>query len=109
LSRLLGARLTPRRQALVVSYGWFSRTGFQEVDVVLPVPASARETATVVEAALTAPGGGPKRRTAKGADVENFGAADADTGSAHATTARPASTARRDDRKQDPTSRGEPS
>jgi hypothetical protein len=109
LSRLLGARFAARRKALVVGYGWFSRTGFQEVDVILPVPASAREIATTVEAALTASGGRPKRRTAKGADVESYGAADADTGSAHATFARPVSTARPDDRKQDPTSRGEPS
>lgn len=109
LSRLLGARFASRRQALVVSYGWFSRTGFQEVDVVLPVPASARETATTVEAALMASGGGQKRRTAKGRDAEGDGAADPDVGSAHAKAARPTSNARPADRKRDPMSRGEPS
>lgn len=63
LSRLLGARLVARPSALVVGYGWFSRVGLQEVELVLPVPASARAIAAEVADALTASIGGPTRRS----------------------------------------------
>lgn len=52
LSRLLGARLLTHPRALVVTYGWFSRSGRQDVEVILPVPPTAWRTAGEVVSAL---------------------------------------------------------
>jgi hypothetical protein len=52
LSRLLGARLVTHPRALVVTYGWFARSGRQDVEVILPVPPTAWRTAGEVVSAL---------------------------------------------------------
>ncbi|NLH79867.1 MAG: hypothetical protein GX458_03355 [Phyllobacteriaceae bacterium] len=66
LSRLIGARMQERPLGLVVTYGWWSRAGWQAVSVALPVPrdglATARATATRLDEIA---GGSRHRRPAR--------------------------------------------
>ena len=65
LSRLVGARIQDRPLGLSVVYGWWSRMGWQEVGVAVPVPRDALATARTTAARLDEIAAGRGRRSAE--------------------------------------------